>query len=574
MGTTSSPDDLEDLRTLLLAPEREAIDALRARLDDPVARGKDFARALPEAIAQCSDDRRLTAALQAPVEHVITASVRRNPRPLADALFPVIGPAIRKAIAHTLSGMLESMNRTVEHSVSARALGWRLTAWRTGKPFAEIVLLNTLVYRVEQVFLIHTQTGLLLQHVTAESVTAQDADMVSGMLTAIRDFARDSFGTGADDTLDTFRVGELAGVIEQGPHAYLAAVVRGTVPPDLRQTLQRALETIHLQQAADLEAFEGDAAPFDDTRPVLHECLEARYRERDGGRRRLPWGWIAVASVVVLALGAWGVARWQESRAFAAWRAALDAQPGLVVVDAHRAGGRFVLRGLRDPLAPDPAALLAASGLSPDRVAASWQLYQAMDPRLALPRARAVLRPPGGVTLAMRDGTLVASGEAPGAWIRDAMLLARTLPGVSGFDPSGLENAELRTAARRIEAGMLQFEVGTAALLAGQDAALGAMSDELTHIDGLARQWGIRYRVVITGHTSADGPEERNGALSRERAAAVVAALPREGLASLVLDARGVGSSEPVAPGAGDEAKQRNRRVSVRIEPLADRPQP
>jgi outer membrane protein OmpA-like peptidoglycan-associated protein len=54
----------------------------------------------------------------------------------------------------------------------------------------------------------------------------------------------------------------------------------------------------------------------------------------------------------------------------------------------------------------------------------------------------------------------------------------------------------------------------------------------------------------------------------------VVAALPREGLASLVLDARGVGSSEPVAPGAGDEAKQRNRRVSVRIEPLADRPQP
>jgi outer membrane protein OmpA-like peptidoglycan-associated protein len=100
------------------------------------------------------------------------------------------------------------------------------------------------------------------------------------------------------------------------------------------------------------------------------------------------------------------------------------------------------------------------------------------------------------------------------------------------------------------------------------------MSDELTHIDGLARQWGIRYRVVITGHTSADGPEERNLALSRERAAAVVAALPREDLASLVLDARGVGSSQPVAPGAGDEAKQRNRRVSVRIEPLADRPQP
>jgi OOP family OmpA-OmpF porin len=573
MGTTSSPDDLEDLRQLLVAPEREAIDALRMRLDDPVARGKDFARALPEAIAQCADDRRLTAALQAPVEHVITTSVRRNPRPLADALFPVIGPAIRKAIAHTLSGMLESLNRTLEHSVSVRALRWRVTAWRTGKSFAEVVLLNTLVYRVEQAFLIHTQTGLLLAHVTADSVTAQDADMVSGMLTAIRDFARDSFGTGADDTLDTFRVGELAGVIEQGPQAYLAAVVRGTVPPDLRHTLQRALETIHLQQATDLEAFSGDAAALEDTRPVLQECLEARYREPETRPSRARWWWLG-AGILLLVLAAWSVVAWREAARFAAYRAALDAQPGLVVVSSGRQGGRFVVRGLRDPLAVDPASLLPASGLPAGSVAGTWQLYQAMDPRLALPRARAVLQPPPGVTLDLREETLVAAGEAPGAWIRDAMLLARTLPGVKAFDPSGLANAELRGAARRIEAAMLQFERGTASLVPGQDAALGAMVSELRQLDGLARQWGIRYRVVITGHTDADGTEERNLALSRERSAAVVAALPREDLAALAFDARGVGSAEPLAAGASEADKQRNRRVAVRIEPLGERARP
>jgi OOP family OmpA-OmpF porin len=573
MGTTSSPDDLEVLRRLLVSPEREAIDELRSRLDDPAARGKEFARALPDALAQCADDRRLAAALQAPVEHVITTSVRRNPRPLADALFPIIGPAIRKAIAHALAGMVESMNRTVEHSVSLRALQWRLTAWRTGKPFAEIVLLNTLVYRVEQVFLIHAQTGLLLQHVAGAGVAAQDGDMVSGMLTAIRDFARDSFGTGADDTLDTFRVGDLAGIVEQGPRAYVAAVVRGTVPPELRPALQRALETIHLQQAAELESFDGDAAPFDAARPVLQECLEARYREREGARR-FPWGWVAGGLLVVSALAVWGVLRWQDGRRFAAYREALAAQPGLVVVEARREGRRLVLRGLRDPLAPDPSTVLASTGLSPDRVSASWQLYQAMDPRLALPRARSVLRPPRGVTLSMRGSTLVAAGEAPGAWIRDAMLLARTLPGVSAFDPSGLENAELRAAARRIEAGMLQFDVGTATLLPGQDPALRAMGAELQQLDALARQWGLRYRVIITGHTSADGPEDRNFTLSRERAAAVVDALRREDLASLVFEARGVGSSEPAAAGVTDEDQQRNRRVSVRIEPLAEPTRP
>ena len=54
-----------------------------------------------------------------------------------------------------------------------------------------------------------------------------------------------------DDTLDTFRVGEITGIIEHGPHAYIAAVVRGVRPPQLRLTLQRALETIHLQQTGD-----------------------------------------------------------------------------------------------------------------------------------------------------------------------------------------------------------------------------------------------------------------------------------------------------------------------------------
>ena len=138
------------------------------------------------------------------------------------------------SLAASLSSMLESMNQTLEHSVSWRALQWRLTALRTGKSFAEIVLLNTLVYRVEQVFLIERDSGLLLQHVKSNAVTAKYADMVSGMLTAIRDFARDSFRVSEDEGLDRFQVGDLSVLVEQGPHAILAAVVRGTPPPELR----------------------------------------------------------------------------------------------------------------------------------------------------------------------------------------------------------------------------------------------------------------------------------------------------------------------------------------------------
>jgi OmpA-OmpF porin, OOP family len=121
---------------------------------------------------------------------------------------------------------------------------------------------------------------------------------------------------------------------------------------------------------------------------------------------------------------------------------------------------------------------------------------------------------------------------------------------------------------------MVRFERGTARPAPGQDAALSGMVGELRRLDALARLNGLRYRVIITGHTDADGPPERNVALSRERSAAVVEALPRQELAALVFDARGAGSSEPLTPGTTDAEKQRNRRVAVRIEPLADGYQP
>jgi outer membrane protein OmpA-like peptidoglycan-associated protein len=518
---------------------------------------------LPEALGHLSGDRRLTEAIQPSVETAITTSVRRNPKPLADALFPVIGPAIRKAIAHTLGTMLDSLNRTVEHSVSLKALRWRVVAWRTGRPFAEVVLLNTLIYRVEQVFLIHARTGLLLQHVTAESVQTQDPDMVSGMLTAIRDFARDSFGGRADDTLDTFRVGPLSGLIEHGPHAYIAVIVRGAAPPDLRQTLQQAIEAIHLQQIADLEAFDGDASRFDDARAVLQECLESRYRADETPVSYRNW-WIGAGLVGAVLLGWFGL-RWVEGRRLDRYLAMLDAQPGLVVVDARREGGRFVVTGLRDPLAADPASLLAGTGLAADAVESRWELYQALDPRLALPRARAILQPPEGVALTLQDDTVIATGEASTAWVREASLLARTLPGIRRVDLTGIENAELRGASRRLEASMVRFVRGSAELLPGQDAALAAMIAELRQLDAAARQARVRLRVVVTGHTDADGSAEGNLQLSRARAAAVVTALPSEGWSSIEFDSRGVGSAEPIATGT---TELDNRRVAVSIQPL------
>ena len=275
---------------------------------------RDLARGLPEALAQCAGDSRLTAALQQPVEHVITTSVRRDPRPLADALFPVIGPAIRKAIAHTLSGMIESLNRTLEHSVSVRALRVACDrvadgqAVRRGRATAHAGLPG--------------RAGLPDPHADGLTAAARIGriGVRAGRRHGLRHAHRDP---GLRPRLVRRRDRRHARHLPRrralrrhraGPQAYLAAVVRGTVPPDLRTTLQHALETIHLQRGADLAAFAGDAAPFEDARPVLQECLEARIRQPEAGASRSRWWWVVLAAVLVAAC-AWGGLRWRDAPA-------------------------------------------------------------------------------------------------------------------------------------------------------------------------------------------------------------------------------------------------------------------
>lgn len=142
--------------------------------------------------------------------------------------------------------------------------------------YAEIVRLRPLVFRVEQVFLIHRQTGLLLLQVAADPTTTRDPDLISGMLIAIQDFVQDSFRVSTDEGSETIQIGGLTVWIEKDPLAVLAAVVRGNPPHTVRTLLQDTLATIRLEHANALSAFTGDVRPFETSRSHLETCLLTR----------------------------------------------------------------------------------------------------------------------------------------------------------------------------------------------------------------------------------------------------------------------------------------------------------
>ena len=582
-GVSAIDPRLEQLRILLLGREIEILSRLSELIEDPERLAAAVGHVLPTAIAHASSDARLGQVLAPTVETATQRSIRSDPRTLVNILHPLIVPAIRKSIGEAIDKTFQSLNESLKHSLTWRGLRWRWEAWRTGCSFAEIILKHMLVYQVEHVFLIHQHTGLLISHVTAEDAASQDPQLVSSMLVAIQDFVKDSFGGAEQHGLDTLQLGELRLWSEPGPFATLVAVIRGNPPEELHEILRNTLSQIHAERRQALESFAGDSSGFADVEAHLVELAALRQLAPRHARRRFPW-LAAFVLVALLALGgAGGWLWWQNARREAAeqrrWEdviARLRTEPGIVVTEAARQGDRFVVSGLRDPLAVDPETMLRDAGIDARRLVLRWAPYEGLDPEFVLKRLKASLEPPPSVTLTVQDGRIVATGSASARWLERARLAARLLPaGSPGLDLYAVSNTDEEATAKLLQATKslrdaiqsreVHFDSNEPLPAAGQDATLDQLAREVKELAVLSSSLHVPVRVTLTGHSDDTGRGTFNLPLSLSRAGAVLALLKKRGVDADVLEAHGAGPLEPLEAGSTDAARTANRRVSISV---------
>ena len=559
--------DLPALRRIIIGPQKERIDRLETRLDDPEVRTREISRHLAEALVLRSGrDDHIARALEPTVEEAIKASVRKKPQVLANALFPLMGPGIRKAISATIMGMIQSFNQVLNHSFSWQGFKWRMEALRTRRPFAEVVLLHSLVYQVEQVFLIHNQTGLVLNHVVANATAMQDPDLVSGMLTAIQDFMRDSFSVDGEASIDTLRVGNDRSVwVEHGERITLAAVIRGTPPMTLRHQLQDVLNRLELKKFDDLNEFKGDTTPFATLDDDLKACLQSKVKEEK--TRISPWLWLLLVFIVSL-LTWWGYRAYQTHRQWTGLVEVLRQQPGIVLTQALRRNGAITLAGLRDPLAGDPLTLVAEAGFDPERVSVRWEPYYALDPAFVLQRARESLDPPADVTFQLANDILAIEGVASHEWIATTRRLAPLIPGIRAIKTDNLRRAErlafedLRLRIENVTIGFLQ---GRSEFAPGQETRVVHVAELGRRAQEMAARINGNLRIVIAGHTDATGTESFNRELRRRRAEKVWQALLTLGINPRYLTVKKPEASQGRPPEQSPEDRVRHRRVSFKV---------
>ncbi|MEN8129564.1 MAG: hypothetical protein ABFS45_05085 [Pseudomonadota bacterium] len=434
----------DELKQLLIGEERHHLSRLEERLDDPHRRAEDLAEILPDSISiSKSKGPGLAQCLQEPVTECVKHAAREHTQLFADALFPVIMPAVRRSIAEALRAFVQTLNQTLEQALSPKNLSWRLEALRSGIPYHEMVLKHTLIYRVEQVFLIHRKTGLLVSHLSHPDIEVKDSDAVSAMFTAIQDFVHETFDSQSSDEIDSIDIGDHTTWLIYGPYVTLACVIRGIPPLELRQQLASVVEELNRRFGSSLEIFDGDKNAIDDVNPVMQRCLSLEANKDSTRRSTLLRSAAVLLGLVLLILilistSYWAVNTYQDNRRFDSLLEALENRPGMLIFESSDLGEQMIYKGLRDPLAVEPMVLAGELGFDEREVAFAMTPYYSAEAPIVLQRARRALEVPGTVRLTLSEGVLKAMGTAPYRWLDRNRNHTSFIPGIERIDLNGV----------------------------------------------------------------------------------------------------------------------------------------
>lgn len=269
------PSGVGELRDLLGTPAVQEFAALESRVaeleelferhtTDPEVGAAFVSRSLPASITHsAAAGPELNRSLQPEIVTALSVSSRSDPEEVAEALFPVLGRAVRMIVA----SMFTSDDRPGS-------------------------------FAIDEVFLIERASGLPLAHIQRDKSKPSNSDVVSGMLEAIRSFVQDSFNAADHDGMRELSVGDVTLLVEWGPQALLAVVVHGFPPGELREKMQIVLEQVHIEHHVTLEAFGGDPQELASVEPTLHGLIETK---SSVSKTLMPFGF-ALAAVIVFGL--------------------------------------------------------------------------------------------------------------------------------------------------------------------------------------------------------------------------------------------------------------------------------
>lgn len=234
----------------------------------------------------------------------IRVQIRDSRKDMVEALYPVIGETVQRAIGEFTKEFQRNIDARLKASFGPQGMFRTAVARLRGVSSAQLALRDSLPFSIKEIFLIQHGSGLLLAHSHPGSTDIVDSDLISGMLTAIRDFVRDSFGHGDQDKeLDEVQYGDERIIIQSGRAAYLAVVTTGVEPEGFRTRLHVFVSELHVKHEKSLAQYNGDPSVLPNLQPKIARLVA----ESTGGEtglksmsRKAKAGWVIGILIAIL----------------------------------------------------------------------------------------------------------------------------------------------------------------------------------------------------------------------------------------------------------------------------------
>lgn len=237
----------------------------------------------------------------------IRVQIRDSRKDMVEALYPVIGESVQRAVSEFAKEFQRNVDARLKASFGPQGMLRTAMARVRGISPAQLALRDSLPFSIREIFLIQHASGLLLAHSHPGSTEITDSDLISGMLTAIRDFVRDSFGHGDENKeLDEVQYGDERIIIQNGRAAYLAVVTTGTEPEGFRARLHVFVSELHVKHEKSLAQYNGDPSVLPNLQPKIARLVVESTSGEKGPRtlsQRAKVGW-AIGTLVVILLAA------------------------------------------------------------------------------------------------------------------------------------------------------------------------------------------------------------------------------------------------------------------------------
>ena len=348
-------NQLTELRNIIVGEQQEELLLLRERLEESRVDSKKLASMLPEAFKlSLTDQGNFVSEMQPYISKSVIKSVEADPHGFAEVLYPALVPAIRLMLTNSIRTLMKRINTTIESTTTAQGLKWRFEALRTGESYPDVVVRKTLDYRVEQLFLLKPDSGMLLEHLVNEDIGAIDSDAIAAMFSAIQSFVSDSFQSTDTDKLNQISVGDLNVWLVHRPTVTLACVVRGSIPFELRDTLDTVQDSIYSRFAPQIKSFDGSQSPILGIRELLEPCLQFKLKSKHEKSNKTSIGSIIFFLTIIGLIGFGFYSSAQKKQMQRDVENLLFVTPGIVTTDIEWKNGLLRVSGLKDPDAEIP----------------------------------------------------------------------------------------------------------------------------------------------------------------------------------------------------------------------------